>query len=354
MAGRDARGSQQRPRPLRIVARRRQLGHVSHGAARQQLVGDRSLAGQHLLDDRAPVDREIEGLADRGDRRRAGGRRAGPGTARGGPAPTTSAQRRVLLRAASQASGGTKSARSASPLSTSASRVASSGTTRNSARCEGRRRRPSSAGCARSGSPRRASSARACREPCPRPAPGSSRARRPEARSPTRAARAAWGPAAPRAPRRGARRARARSRSCSGSRGWASAAACRPAGSRPRRAPRPARPSEKRSPGRSSSTKVRSSGVSQCSASAGTTFSPRSSADQGSDHPAVHLEGVALVRGRRVREEAGDVRPHRGSQHARRLRAGSACCRPQASASASSTPRRAGRRSCAESSLGSL
>ena len=45
----------------------------------------------------------------------------------------------------------------------------------------------------------------------------------------------------------------------------------------------------------------------------------------GVEHPATHLEAVALVRGRRVREEAGDVGPHRGAQHARvRLRRGGA------------------------------
>ena len=44
-----------------------------------------------------------------------------------------------------------------------------------------------------------------------------------------------------------------------------------------RRCAEAARPSEKRTPGRSSSTKVRSSDVNQCSASAGTTFRPRSS-----------------------------------------------------------------------------
>ena len=326
MARAHTRGREQRARPIAVERRGRQVGDVADRSPRHQLVRDDALAEEHALDERAAVDREVEGLAHaRVVERRAVDAQAQEQHAQA--RPDHEAQVLDLLEPCPRLWWHEVRDVGLAGLHEVEARGVVGHDLELGAREGGGRppvMRVAGEDEALAGRP---ALERVGRRADHRHRPGG--AWRPRAaRIPRRAARAASGRAARRAPRAGARRARARSRACSGSRRSATRARVPASSERAASAAVTGRPSEKRSPGRSSSTKLRSSGVSQCAASAGTTLRPRSSADHGVEHPAAHLEAVALVRGRRVREEAGDVGPHRGAQHARvRLAAGRRCRR---------------------------
>ena len=63
MARVHTRGREQRASPVAVERRGREVGHVADRSPRHQLVRDDALAEEHALDERAAVDREVEGLA---------------------------------------------------------------------------------------------------------------------------------------------------------------------------------------------------------------------------------------------------------------------------------------------------